>query len=142
MPEVKATQTEQESWRRARLQLYYVNRTVLEGARRSLLLILTQALSPGPTRIIRRRCVSEYTVVTLLDRGAADSVQGYYATIHLLRGRHRASTRINIFGLDQGRGAYPILNAPASLLPPEGVWDDPERAAGSVGRRRSLPLWR
>ena len=121
MPEVKATQTEQGSWRQTRRQRSCVNRTVLEGARRSLLLILTQALSPGPTRIIQRRCVSEYTVVTLLDRGAADSVKGYYATIHLLRGRHRASTRINNFGLDQGRGAYPTLNTPASLLPPEGV---------------------
>jgi hypothetical protein len=64
-------------------------------------------LSPGPIRIIQRRCVSEYTVVTLLDRGAAASVQGGYAMIHLLRSRHRALTRINNYGLDQGRGACP-----------------------------------
>jgi hypothetical protein len=60
------------------------------------------------------------------------SVQGGYIMMHLLRSRHRASTRINNYGLDQGRGAYPTLNTPASLLPLEGLEDDPERAAESV----------
>lgn len=60
------------------------------------------------------------------------SVQGGYVMMHLLLDRHRASTLINNYGLDQGRGAYPTLNTPASLLPLEGLEDDPERAAGSV----------
>jgi hypothetical protein len=52
--------------------------------------------------------------------------------MHYYGGRRRALTRLNNYGPDQGRGAYPTLDAPASLLALRRLEDGPERAAGSV----------
>ena len=73
----------------------------VSNAHQSHEVAVSRARSPAPIRIIqririiRRRYVSDCTVVTLLDRSAAASEQGGYAMIHILRGRalvHRAAS--------------------------------------------------
>jgi hypothetical protein len=73
----------------------------VSNAHQSYEVAVSRARSPAPIRIIqririiRRRYVSDCTVVTLLDRSAAASEQGGYAMIHILRGRalvHRAAS--------------------------------------------------